>query len=131
MRRMRVFAAFSQRRGPSAARELKMAIFFGFDCFQGFAARNISPSRERPPPDGAHLGRAPEPAPGAVPPARKHPIESLVSKPLALQSRFMTVARSLSAFAEDLLKIGFFDYLGARLGIPGPQIPNLVREAPS
>ena len=32
------------------------------------------------------------------------------------------------------LKIAFFDYLGARLGIPGPQIPrlaNLVREAPS
>jgi hypothetical protein len=32
------------------------------------------------------------------------------------------------------LKIRFFDYLGARLGIPGPQIPNLanlVREAPS
>ena len=31
-------------------------------------------------------------------------------------------------------KIRFFDYLGARLGIPGPQIPNLanlVREAPS
>ena len=32
------------------------------------------------------------------------------------------------------LKIRFFDYLGARLGIPGPQIPTLptlVREAPS
>ena len=32
------------------------------------------------------------------------------------------------------LKIRFFDYLGARLGIPGPQIPrlaSLVREAPS
>jgi hypothetical protein len=32
------------------------------------------------------------------------------------------------------LKIRFFDYLGALLGIPGPQIPNLanlVREAPS
>ena len=32
------------------------------------------------------------------------------------------------------LKIRFFDYLGARLGIPGPQIPRLatlVREAPS
>jgi hypothetical protein len=32
------------------------------------------------------------------------------------------------------LKIRFFDYLGARLGIPGPQIPRLatlIREAPS
>jgi hypothetical protein len=32
------------------------------------------------------------------------------------------------------LKISFFDYLGARLGIPGPQVPRLatlVREAPS
>ena len=32
------------------------------------------------------------------------------------------------------LKISFFDYLGARLGIKGPQIPSLailVREAPS
>jgi hypothetical protein len=32
------------------------------------------------------------------------------------------------------LKIRFFDYLGSRLGIPGPQIPrlaSLVREAPS
>ena len=32
------------------------------------------------------------------------------------------------------LKICFFDYLGARLAIPGPSIPNLpnlVREAPS
>ena len=32
------------------------------------------------------------------------------------------------------LKVRFFDYLGARLAIPGPSIPNLpnlVREAPS
>jgi hypothetical protein len=32
------------------------------------------------------------------------------------------------------LKISFFDYLGARLGIPGlqiPQLPSLIREAPS
>jgi len=32
------------------------------------------------------------------------------------------------------LKISFFDYLGARLGIPRPQVPRLatlVREAPS
>ena len=32
------------------------------------------------------------------------------------------------------LKISFFDYLGARLGIPVPQVPRLatlVREAPS
>jgi hypothetical protein len=32
------------------------------------------------------------------------------------------------------LKIPFFDYLGARLGIPGPEIPNLatlVSPAPS
>ncbi|HEY3719893.1 MAG TPA: transposase, partial [Roseiarcus sp.] len=32
------------------------------------------------------------------------------------------------------LKISFLDYLGARLGIPGlqiPQLPSLIREAPS
>jgi hypothetical protein len=32
------------------------------------------------------------------------------------------------------LKVRFFDYLGARLAIPGPSIPNLptlVRQAPS
>ena len=32
------------------------------------------------------------------------------------------------------LKIFYFDFIGARLGIPGPHVPNLanlVREAPS
>ena len=32
------------------------------------------------------------------------------------------------------LKISYFEFLGARLGIPGPHVPNLanlVREAPS
>jgi hypothetical protein len=85
---MRVFAAFAQRRGPSAARERSRRFFFGFDCFQGLRPGKFSPrvsARLRPARISSASRRTPQPAPGASPPGREHPTVPS-PKPSALQT---------------------------------------------